>query len=177
MKQTKEERNARAALYMRVARAKDPEKFLAMEQARTAEGYHAAYMRKWREKNKEHHKAYMKEYRAKYKERNNERVRVWGAKYRKSDKGFDARLRKAFGIGIVDYNQMLEKQNGKCAICNSTKGNEKKHRLFVDHCHETNKVRGLLCGKCNTGIGYFQNEPILLGSAIDYLRVTEGVAP
>mgnify|MGYP000094078581 FL=1 len=64
---------------------------------------------------------------------------------------------------------MLEAQDYKCAIC----GNEDEvegRRLAIDHCHSTGDVRGLLCGKCNRGLGLFYDNQELLNKAIQYLK-------
>jgi len=63
-----------------------------------------------------------------------------------------------------DYNIMHDAQNGKCKICG-----KKQERLFVDHDHETNETRGLLCNNCNTGLGMFKDNKNNLLSAIKYL--------
>lgn len=75
-------------------------------------------------------------------------------------------LKKSYGITIEEYNKMFIFQNGCCAICNihitEINSGRKKH-LCVDHDHITGKIRGLLCDKCNRGIGLLQdNEEILL---------------
>ena len=57
----------------------------------------------------------------------------------------------------------------RCAICGN-EGNGKWKKLCVDHCHTNLKVRGLLCNKCNTGIGYFKDSPELLNKAIQYIE-------
>ena len=57
-----------------------------------------------------------------------------------------------FGITKVEYNELLEKQKGVCALCPATDSGDGRP-LFVDHCHETGRVRGLLCKQCNTAIG------------------------
>ena len=75
-------------------------------------------------------------------------------------------LKKMFGITIQDYDEMLESQNGGCKICG---GKDKSFRLAVDHCHGTGKIRGLLCSKCNRGIGCFKDSTDLLRKAIEYL--------
>ena len=86
-------------------------------------------------------------------------------------------LRKKFGIGEEDYQILFDKQDGKCAICGSDsprgrkngKGGEVKN-FFVDHCHETGKVRGLLCNHCNRGLGLLGDNLLTLKSAVSYLE-------
>ena len=67
-----------------------------------------------------------------------------------------------------DYNELLYAQKGVCKICDKACSTGK--RLSVDHKHGTRIVRGLLCLKCNAGIGMFQDSPGLLFSAIKYLQ-------
>lgn len=89
------------------------------------------------------------------------------------DKQKDYDLKRSYGIGIVDYIVMLKEQNGLCAICKKPETSIRKNKvmqLAVDHCHETGKIRSLLCSKCNPGIGYFNHDINLLKSAIDYLE-------
>jgi hypothetical protein len=77
-------------------------------------------------------------------------------------------LQRTFGLTIEEYDEMLTAQGGACAIC---KGVEKSgKRLAVDHCHETGRVRGLLCTNCNNAIGGLQDNPTLLRAAADYLE-------
>lgn len=77
---------------------------------------------------------------------------------------------KPYGITEEDYNEMLESQNGVCAICG---GNNGQRSLAVDHCHETDKVRGLLCTGCNTAIGSLRDSPELCRNAALYLESYE----
>jgi hypothetical protein len=85
-------------------------------------------------------------------------------------------LRKKFGIGEEDYERMLKEQNGCCAICKSPtpkgrkrgSGGEVKN-FYVDHCHETGKVRGLLCNHCNRGLGLLGDDLDNLKLAVEYL--------
>lgn len=78
-------------------------------------------------------------------------------------------LKSAFGITIDDYFDMLEQQDGGCGICGA-KDNGKRFDYFaVDHCHTTNKVRGLLCTNCNKGLGHFKDRIDLLDAAKQYL--------
>lgn len=81
----------------------------------------------------------------------------------------DYHLRKTYGISFHDYNALLEKQGGKCAICSRSFGNGRCGYLFVDHNHETGKVRGLLCGRCNSAIGMLAESNEQLHRAIAYL--------
>ena len=81
-----------------------------------------------------------------------------------------ARLRYRYGIEIAEYDAMLEAQGGLCAICRlPPDGTSRGGRLFVDHCHETGKIRGLLCNKCNLAVGYLGSESALLRAA-EYVR-------
>jgi hypothetical protein len=79
----------------------------------------------------------------------------------------DARLRREYGISLEEYQWMLEVQDGVCAICR--KPEVRICRLSVDHDHETGQVRGLLCAKCNSILGYAEDQPLILQAAIDYL--------
>jgi len=68
---------------------------------------------------------------------------------------------------------MFLSQNGVCAICSggeTVKTRGTLRRLAVDHDHETGKVRGLLCNRCNNGLGNFRDDPDLLREAIAYLQ-------
>jgi hypothetical protein len=68
-----------------------------------------------------------------------------------------------------EFYQLLAKQGGKCAICGCSKRTAKDRRLAVDHDHNTGKIRGLLCSKCNTAIGMLRESLALLGAAAVYL--------
>ena len=78
-------------------------------------------------------------------------------------------LLKKFNIDIETYNKMLSEQNNSCFICNVKFDNDSK-KFAVDHCHETNNIRGLLCQNCNTGLGFFRDNIEILQNAIEYLR-------
>ena len=72
-----------------------------------------------------------------------------------------------------EYEHMLREQNHCCAICGQkeiTKRNKQFKKLAIDHCHQTGRIRGLLCQFCNTGIGYFRESLEILESAINYLK-------
>lgn len=89
-------------------------------------------------------------------------------KYKKSDKrSYKHRIiKRLYGIGIEEYEIMLHEQNSACKICGKTQ----KQNLAIDHCHKTKTVRGLLCSKCNLGLGHFNDDIKRLQNAIDYIR-------
>lgn len=83
------------------------------------------------------------------------------------------RYRKVYGITPDQYDAMLTGQGGRCAICGNPpdpNGVRAASRLHVDHCHETGRVRGLLCSRCNQGLGYFRDDENLLLAAVRYLK-------
>ena len=97
----------------------------------------------------------------------------WYAAHRKERR--ELRRMKIHGISQAQYEEMLAEQGGKCAICKkvlSIKSAYSIHEPFpcVDHDHKTKKIRGLLCGFCNIGLGAFKDYPVRLESAIRYLR-------
>jgi len=82
---------------------------------------------------------------------------------------------KNYGLTVNDYNRILVAQGGGCAICGCPPGQMLSPRGFprplsVDHDHQTGEVRGLLCHKCNVGIGAFGDNLELLEAAASYLR-------
>jgi len=78
-------------------------------------------------------------------------------------------LRRYYGITLEDYEKLLAKQGGGCAICGKM---EDLHAMPVDHCHKTNKFRGVLCHWCNKGLGQFFDSPETLRKAAAYLDRT-----
>lgn len=78
-------------------------------------------------------------------------------------------LKSRYNLSVENYYLMSKSQNNSCAICGTHKSKLTKG-LFVDHCHKTKKVRGLLCTKCNTGIGQFSESQTKLLYAIRYLK-------
>lgn len=76
---------------------------------------------------------------------------------------------KAYGLDPNEVERHFDAHHGKCDICGGDPVGRSK-RLSIDHCHTTNKFRGLLCGTCNTGLGQFKDDPDLLLKAIGYLK-------
>ena len=96
-----------------------------------------------------------------------------GGKELQADRSYKHNLKK-YGLTEEDYKSLLEGQQGRCAICRSdeTQRTNTRYNLFVDHCHATGKVRGLLCHHCNVGLGHFKDQQELLNKAIEYLNET-----
>lgn len=94
------------------------------------------------------------------------------AQWKKSntDKSKDSDLQRKYGISLKKYLEMYEDQNGCCAICGVEEANAPRGCLFIDHCHCSGLVRGLLCHHCNTGIGYFKEDTENLEKAQVYLK-------
>lgn len=105
-------------------------------------------------------------------EENREQCLAEGKEKRKTfewkDSHRDWCYKKRYNMTLSEYNILFNNQNGCCAVC-GTHQKELKKKLSVDHAHDTGKVRGLLCSNCNTGIGLFQDDVILLKQAIKYL--------
>lgn len=96
----------------------------------------------------------------------------------------DSWLKTKYGITIEDYDRMLLSQDGKCFLCKKEEvtvqnNGSSEEQLFiknlaVDHNRETGQVRKLLCFRCNSGLGSFAHDPILLREAANYLEEYEG---
>lgn len=145
---------------------------------------------------KEKRKAYMKEYRlrnrdkwkrtpeqqakvnerrrSKYaedkKHRDEIRAKVKEWQSNNPDKRKAQRLRK-FDMSLDEFHRILESQDYKCAICSYSSMDDPTMFPVVDHCHETDVVRGLLCMNCNQAIGKLKDDPELLRKAADYVEV------
>ena len=88
---------------------------------------------------------------------------------RRRAKAEKPRLGKVASATFGDIRLELHaRQGGKCAICGTQYVLGLK-RLALDHCHETGRIRGLLCGSCNRGLGLFRDNPERLRKAIEYL--------
>jgi hypothetical protein len=86
------------------------------------------------------------------------------------------KLQRNYGITLEEYNRMLKQQRGRCAVCSSKKTNHRtRTRFFVDHDHQTGKVRGLLCHKCNTGLGHFDHDLEKMAAAMAYIQMSREV--
>lgn len=118
-------------------------------------------------------KEYAKEYRAlrkdinrkyqkAYRDANKEALQLYKQTWYQS-KRFDK-----YGITQLEFDLALSTQHNACAICDTNFSDTV--RVYVDHCHKTGKVRGLLCFHCNTGLGHFKDDTSILYKALDYLH-------
>lgn len=128
-------------------------------------------MRAWRQKNPDKLRAINVRCYQKYHERRKAECRAYHHTNRDTilEKMHGHHIRRKFGIDTEQYNRMLAKQDGVCAICGRP---PMKYRLAVDHKHGTEIVRGLLCARCNRGVGLFWDNPAVLRRAAEYLEVT-----
>jgi hypothetical protein len=99
----------------------------------------------------------------------NARIRKWQGEHKEYRRDYN--YQRYYGIDLVEYNRLFKVQDGKCAICGMHQS-EHKQALAVDHDHITKEVRGLLCHKCNRGLGLFDNSPETMAQAIKYLKRT-----
>lgn len=83
---------------------------------------------------------------------------------RNKEKVAAKRLLDTHGLTVLEYNKMYQGQGGTCAIFF-----ESFDKLCVDHCHETGRIRGLLCGACNKALGFMMDNIARLTNAITYL--------
>ncbi len=86
---------------------------------------------------------------------------------RGSDSAKSARFMHSYGITLGQHKQIYEDQEGRCALCGTWTPYRKIH---TDHDHVTNKVRGLLCARCNLGLGHFGDNIEGLRQALEYLE-------
>ena len=82
----------------------------------------------------------------------------------------DSTIKNKYSISLEDYKSILNSQNNKCAICSTSIPGGPSNKFVIDHCHKTNKVRGLLCNRCNTGLGKLGDTVESLERALEYLK-------
>jgi hypothetical protein len=127
-----------------------------------------AYQKEWQAKNKAHRAEYQRGHYRKHLEK----YRESHAQYYQDNKGAIASSDRKRRYGMTDeqFQQLLERQGGCCAICgtNDPSGGH-GNNFHVDHDHSTGAIRGLLCHHCNHGLGKFKDSPELLHKAMSYL--------
>lgn len=131
------------------------------ERARARKEYMREYSRKWREANREHRREYARA----NSEANNKRGKIWRDANKKRLREYD--LQRKYGLTETEWWALFDEQGLKCAICETNTPDG--YGWQTDHCHTTGNVRGILCTKCNIGLGYFNDNPDTLSRAIAYL--------
>lgn len=144
------------------------------------------YARKYYKENREKVLEFMKKYNISHKKEKREyekkryikeaeKQKNYSRNYRKEHPEWEKnnQLKNKYGITLDSYNELLVKQNGVCAICLNREKSKNKfgkvRNLYVDHNHETGKVRGLLCHNCNSMLGYSGDNPTILEIGKEYL--------
>jgi len=141
----------------------------------------AIYNKKWHLQNKDKVKKSQDAYKdiknkaCREKYANDENVRNAAKKQAKEWQENNPLMRKSqrlkqYGITLEQYNLMLEDSNHSCRICGYSNMDDKKMFPVIDHCHNSLKVRGILCSNCNLALGKFKDDTLLLENAIYYLK-------
>ncbi len=120
---------------------------------------------RWQHNNKDKVAAMSKRWRQNNRDRVRERERVYHQSHRVR-RNLQSTLSR-YRMKAEEYKRLLERSGGKCEIC----GKPFTKTPHVDHCHESKRVRGLLCGRCNTGLGQLQHNSEVLKNAIRYLKM------
>ncbi len=79
------------------------------------------------------------------------------------------KLRKKYGLSPEEYDKQFSHQSGQCAICRRSLVGLSPQTVHVDHCHDTGRLRGILCGNCNVAMGNFKENIESMSRAIEYL--------
>lgn len=123
--------------------------------------------RKWYHRNIERVHAVQK----KWRDNNKEKIKAYSDKYRAKSKAkvTSYHLIKKYGLTSADKMALLASQGNVCAVCGSSDpGN--KYGWQLDHCHKTNKVRGVLCNGCNIALGACKENVVTLTKLIEYVE-------
>lgn len=144
-----------------------------------------AYVARHAAKNPEREKARRQEYyrqnreriladRRRYSQENKDKIRAYRQRTKSERRHYFRAL--IYGIPKEQFLALFEAQGGACAICSRALELEgpRSDQPHLDHCHETGKVRGILCVKCNAGLGQFKDNPASLERAASYLRAFLG---
>lgn len=121
----------------------------------------------WLRKHRRENPDYWREWNRRHREKNGDKLRAQRkARYAANRKGearkqLAWRVRKDFGLTLEEYDALVAMP---CALCGATEN------IVLDHCHETNRVRGPLCQTCNKALGMLGDDPTRLRAAADYLE-------
>lgn len=88
--------------------------------------------------------------------------------------GTDRHYRRVFGVGLLSIRELLATQDNKCKLCERTlsmvNGRGFSSIAHVDHCHSTGKIRGILCGHCNTALGKLGDSVEAIERVLKYVK-------
>jgi hypothetical protein len=128
-----------------------------------------AASRKWQQANRERINAHRRANPEKYRDQN----KKWRHANRQQvlESSERCRIKKKYGITLEQYRDRIAAQDGKCEICKQPpSGKRSKSKLHLDHCHQTGKLRGFICGQCNTSLGMAKDSVAILAAMIVYLN-------
>ncbi len=109
----------------------------------------------------------------KWREKNKDKYNELAKKWRKNNPNnlYGSEIKRRYGCDLDTYNALLAAQDFKCKICDYKHNTiQKRARLYVDHCHNSKKIRGLLCHRCNCMLGYARDQIDILKKAVVYLE-------
>lgn len=132
------------------------------------------YQKEYYLRNKEKLKKYRTDWYYEHREEGIERSRIWANKNPVARKR--NLLKSTYNLSLEEFNKMFEGQEGRCKICKRHQSELNKN-LHVDHCHKTGKVRGLLCYRCNSALGFINDNTEILQGMIKYLENGSGLCP
>jgi hypothetical protein len=189
-----DERKAKESARNKAWREANKEYLKAYNEARRAEN--AAKTRAYRARHPERITAYRERtkpqiavYHAVYYEANKERIAARGKVHYAENKDVIRAKQKAtydpvkqkfrglkcrYGLTAERYEEMLQECKGRCEVCKAPFSEITKDRPFVDHCHKTGKVRGLICLRCNAALGHAGDDPKILRALARYVERYRG---
>lgn len=167
-----------ALAYQKAYRKANPEKIRKQRRAGREKNREKIQLQKkaYRETHRERLREKQKKYWTEHREELNARRRAQDTiRYKEALAKHRIWFRKRkFGLSANDVNDLLDKQNGVCAICHKATWNKKGP--CIDHDHASGKVRGILCYACNSALGFIKDDLKTLKSMMDYLRANKQVA-
>ena len=148
-----------------------------------------AWRKAYRQENKEKLEAYQKDYQKDYYQENKEKVKVQRKAYYQENKDkakayyqenkekvkavtVNNKYKRMYGITLEQKMEMIINQDSKCVICGEPF--LESENTCIDHSHKTGKIRGILCRKCNAGLGQFRDDINILRNALEYLEKNGG---
>lgn len=124
--------------------------------------------KKYYEDHKEECKKKMKKYNKVYHKRNAERERKYRREHKEELRAWQ--FKNSYGVSLEQIDKILLGQNHQCPICGEPLRDGGASGRHIDHDHKTNRIRGILCSRCNLGLGLFRDNSKFLANAAKYLE-------